>query len=87
MKYCTECGQRLMESKYCTGCGKENNNYMEKSVNKNKDNSIIVVLYIFLGFILLFLLSNLGYLPARFWNLWPIILIVGGVVVIIKLFK
>lgn len=27
---------------------------------------------------LIFLASNMGYLPARFWNLWPIILIVVG---------
>jgi len=27
---------------------------------------------------LVFLASNMGYLPARFWNLWPIILIVVG---------
>ena len=27
---------------------------------------------------LIFLASNLGYLPREFWNLWPIILIVVG---------
>lgn len=27
---------------------------------------------------LIFLASNLGYLPRAFWNLWPIILIVVG---------
>jgi len=27
---------------------------------------------------LIFMASNLGYLPLRFWNLWPIILIVVG---------
>lgn len=27
---------------------------------------------------LIFLASNMGYLPADFWNLWPIILIVAG---------
>lgn len=27
---------------------------------------------------LIFLASNMGYLPTRFWNLWPIILIVVG---------
>jgi hypothetical protein len=27
---------------------------------------------------LIFMASNLGYLPTRFWNLWPIILVVVG---------
>lgn len=27
---------------------------------------------------LIFMASNMGYLPAQFWNLWPIILIVVG---------
>jgi len=27
---------------------------------------------------LIFMASNMGYLPAHFWNLWPIILIVAG---------
>lgn len=27
---------------------------------------------------LIFMASNLGYLPARFWNLWPVILVVVG---------
>ncbi|MCB9813375.1 MAG: hypothetical protein H6772_03135 [Pseudomonadales bacterium] len=27
---------------------------------------------------LIFLASNLGYLPRAFWNLWPIVLIVVG---------
>jgi len=27
---------------------------------------------------LIFLASNMGYLPSMFWNLWPIILIVVG---------
>ncbi len=27
---------------------------------------------------LIFMASNMGYLPLRFWNLWPIILIVVG---------
>lgn len=27
---------------------------------------------------LIFLASNMGYLPAVFWNLWPLILIVVG---------
>ena len=27
---------------------------------------------------LIFLASNLGYLPAEFWNLWPLILIIVG---------
>ena len=27
---------------------------------------------------LIFLASNLGYLPREFWNLWPLILIVVG---------
>lgn len=27
---------------------------------------------------LIFLASNMGYLPVQFWNLWPIILIVVG---------
>lgn len=27
---------------------------------------------------LIFLASNMGYLPVAFWNLWPIILIVVG---------
>lgn len=27
---------------------------------------------------LVFLASNMGYLPVQFWNLWPIILIVVG---------
>jgi hypothetical protein len=27
---------------------------------------------------LIFLASNMGYLPAEFWNLWPLILIVVG---------
>jgi len=27
---------------------------------------------------LIFMASNLGYLPVRFWNLWPIILIIVG---------
>lgn len=27
---------------------------------------------------LIFLASNMGYLPAQFWNLWPVILIVVG---------
>jgi hypothetical protein len=27
---------------------------------------------------LIFLASNMGYLPSEFWNLWPIILIVVG---------
>lgn len=27
---------------------------------------------------LIFMASNMGYLPAKFWNLWPIILIVVG---------
>lgn len=25
-----------------------------------------------------YMASNMGYLPARFWNLWPVILIVVG---------
>ena len=29
-----------------------------------------------MGFI--FMASNMGYLPTRFWNLWPIILVVVG---------
>lgn len=31
---------------------------------------------VIMGFI--FLASNMGLLPTRFWNLWPIILIVVG---------
>ena len=31
---------------------------------------------VIMGFV--FMASNMGYLPARFWNLWPIILIVVG---------
>ncbi|HCR81731.1 MAG: hypothetical protein UX28_C0001G0094 [Candidatus Pacebacteria bacterium GW2011_GWA1_46_10] len=27
---------------------------------------------------LIFMASNLGYLPTRFWNLWPVILVVVG---------
>ena len=27
---------------------------------------------------LIFMASDMGYLPARFWNLWPVILIVVG---------
>jgi hypothetical protein len=27
---------------------------------------------------LIFLASNMGYLPAMFWNFWPLILIVVG---------
>lgn len=27
---------------------------------------------------LIFLASNMGYLPASFWNLWPLILIIVG---------
>lgn len=27
---------------------------------------------------LVFLASNMGYLPSQFWNLWPVILIVVG---------
>jgi hypothetical protein len=27
---------------------------------------------------LVFLASNMGYLPTQFWNLWPVILIVVG---------
>lgn len=27
---------------------------------------------------LVFLASNMGYLPIQFWNLWPVILIVVG---------
>lgn len=27
---------------------------------------------------LVFLASNMGYLPVQFWNLWPIILVVVG---------
>jgi hypothetical protein len=27
---------------------------------------------------LIFLASNLGYLPAAFWDLWPVILVVVG---------
>jgi len=27
---------------------------------------------------LIFMASNMGYLPVAFWNLWPIILIVAG---------
>lgn len=27
---------------------------------------------------LIFMASNMGYLPARFWNLWPVILVVVG---------
>jgi len=31
---------------------------------------------VIMGFV--FLASNKGYLPTRFWNLWPVILIVVG---------
>lgn len=92
MKYCTNCGKKITGNKYCTSCGSK----IKKSANKEKEYGdggnekafkfLKRILFFSLAILFIFFLSNMGYMPVWFWELYPIILVVFGTLIVVDLF-